>query len=282
MVDPGCVVVTGASSGIGAACAAALARHGFYVFGGVRNGDDGSALEAMAPGRIRAVLLDVCDEMSIRLAAAAIASERGGRRLAGLVNNAGVNVAGPLEFLPLPEIRRQLEVNVTGQIAVTQAFIPMLRESKGRIVFIGSTSGFLATPLQGAYCASKFAIEAIADTLRFELKPWGIDVSVVRPGAIKTAIWEKSLRDAESTIANAPAALDELYGPLIAEVTDYARQTYGKAHPPEVVARDVLHALTSAHPYTRYCEGYSAAAQRVLSLLPDRLRDWALTKASVI
>lgn len=282
MGDPGCVVVTGASSGIGAACAVMLAENGFYVFGGVRNADDGAVLEALAPGLIRAVLLDVCDEMSIRLAASSIASERGSRRLAGLVNNAGVNVPGPLEFLPLSELRRQLEVNVTGQVAVTQAFLSMIRESKGRIVFIGSTSGFLATPLQGAYCASKFAIEAIADSLRLELKPWGIEVSVVRPGAVKTPIWEKSMRDADSTVANAPAALDELYGPLIQEVTAYARQTYEKADAPAVVARDVLHALTAAQPRTRYCEGYSATAQRILSLLPDRLRDWALTKASVI
>ncbi|HEY7923524.1 MAG TPA: SDR family oxidoreductase, partial [Vicinamibacteria bacterium] len=171
-------LVTGASSGIGAACAARLVRSGWRVLAGVRRKGD-------APEGTEEVQLDVTDAAQIKAAADGV------EELHALVNNAGIAIAMPLEFVPLDELRHQLEVNVVGQVAVTQAFLPVLRRARGRIVFVGSIAGRSALPFLGPYAASKHALEAIADSLRVELRPWGIHVAIVEPGSIRTPIWTR-------------------------------------------------------------------------------------------
>src|SRR5262245_5535409 len=185
----GKIVITGASSGIGRAMR--LDQLGFHVFAGVRNPADGDALKSKSSERLSPVLLDVTSEDSIARAARSI----GDAPIAGLVNNAGIAVGGPLEMVPIPLWRKQFEVNVIGQVAVTQAFLPLLRVGRGRIVNIGSIAGRSALPFTSPYCSSKFALEGLSDSLRMELRQWGISVSIVEPGSIRTPIWEKSLAD---------------------------------------------------------------------------------------
>src|SRR5512133_1136305 len=184
-------LVTGASSGIGAACARRLESAGWRVFSGVRAAGDAAAGTE--------VLLDVTSVEQIRAATKEIG------QLDALVNNAGIAIAMPLEFLPLDELRRQLEVNVIGQVAVTQAFLPHLRRSRGRIVFVGSIAGKSALPFLGAYAASKHALEAIADTLRIELRPFGIEVAIVEPGTMATPIWQKARETVQRLLPTLPA-----------------------------------------------------------------------------
>jgi NAD(P)-dependent dehydrogenase (short-subunit alcohol dehydrogenase family) len=253
-------LVTGASSGIGAACAERLTSSGWRVFSGVRRAGD-------APAGTEEILLDVTDEEQIRAA---------GERIDGLdalVNNAGIAISMPLEFIPLDELRRQLDVNVIGHIAVTQAFLPHLRRSRGRIVFVGSIAGKSALPFLGAYAASKHALEAITDTLRVELKPFGIDVSIVEPGSIKTPIWTKSAGLADSLLSGAPAELRELYGPRIAEFRRVALERGAKGASVDKVAQVVEDTLTRDRPRTRKLIGRDARFRSGVERLPDRIRD---------
>ena len=188
----GAVVITGASTGIGRVCAFHMDKLGFRVFAGIRNESDGRSLIEGSAGRITPLLIEVTDSVSALAAADRVAGAVGSAGLSGLVNNAGIVVAGPLEFLPLSELRKQFEVNVLGQIAVTQAFLPLLRQARGRIVNMSSIAGRVAFPYIGPYSASKYALEAISDALRIELLPWGISVSVIEPGDVATPIWKKS------------------------------------------------------------------------------------------
>ena len=197
------VVVTGASSGIGAAAAELLAREGFLTYAGVRSPEDGAKIAALHEN-IRPLRLDVTDRDSIASAAEVVT--KSGAPLHGLVSNAGIAVGGPLEFLPVDELRRQFEVNVFGGIAVSQAFLPQLRASRGRIVFVGSVSGRIAVPYLGPYAASKFALRALSDALRAELAPAGVFVALVEPGSVKTPIWKKgreSRAQLEQTLGSA-------------------------------------------------------------------------------
>jgi NAD(P)-dependent dehydrogenase (short-subunit alcohol dehydrogenase family) len=252
-------LVTGGSSGIGAACAHRLEGAGWRVFSGVRAAGDAAAGTE--------VLLDVTSAEQIGAAA-----ERIGE-LDALVNNAGIAIAMPLEFLPLDELRKQLEVNVTGQIAVTQAFLPHLRRSRGRIVFLGSIAGKSALPFLGAYAASKHALEAIADTLRLELRPFGVEVSLVEPGTIRTPIWTKSAALAESLADAAPPELDALYGERIAAFGRVARERGAKGASADAVAAAVEGALTRGRPRTRKLVGFDAKLRSGVERLPDRVRD---------
>ena len=253
-------LVTGASSGIGAACASRLISAGWRVFAGVRRAGD-------APRGAEEILLDVTDESQIRAAANGI------EQLDALVNNAGIAIAMPLEFIPLDELRRQLEVNVIGQVAVTQAFLPHLRRTRGRIVFVGSIAGKSALPFLGAYAASKHALEAIADALRIELRPFGIAVSLVEPGTIRTPIWEKSAAVADSLVSGAPADLRELYGERIAAFRRVAAKRGASGASAEAVARAVDKALTQGRPSTRKLIGRDAKLRAGVERLPDRIRD---------
>ena len=267
------VLITGASTGIGAACALALDGEGFRVYAGVRRAADGEALRQDASPRLTPLLLDVTDAASITEAAGRLRSDTGGS-LAGLVNNAGIAVAGPLEFVSPERLRQQFEVNVVGVLAVTQALLPLLRTGPGRIVNISSVSGRLASPFVGPYCASKFALEALSDSLRVELNPWRIPVSVVEPGVINTPIWQKSLAANASVLDEMPPESRALYGREVAAMQQFARSAKGLE--PLAVARVVLRALTDTRPKTRYVVGTDARLGVLLSRLPDRLRDWLL------
>jgi NAD(P)-dependent dehydrogenase (short-subunit alcohol dehydrogenase family) len=251
------VLVTGASSGIGAACAEYLTRAGWTVFAGVRE-------EGAAPAGTTELLLDVTDGAAIEAAATAV-----GERLDGLVDNAGIAVAAPLEYLPLDELRRQLEVNVVGQLAVAQALLPALRAAKGRIVIVGSIAGTSALPFLGAYAISKFALEAMADSLRLELAPDGIHVSIIRPGTIATPIWTKPQPLADEL---PPEAL-ERYGKRIDSMRSVAAARAAKAAPVESVVKAVVDALTAERPQTRYLVGRDAHLRAAVERLPDRIRD---------
>lgn len=273
----GAVVITGASSGIGRASARLLAAEGFEIFAGVRRKADGEALRNERPGRIVPILLDVTDHESVRAATEQVGLLLEGGRLAGLVNNAGIVVAGPLEFVSLEDFERQMAVNVTGPLAVTQAFLPLLRPGRGRIVNMGSISGRFASPMLGPYAASKFALEALTDALRRELASQGILVSLIEAGPVATPIWEKSRQAA--TRAESPQAM-ALYGRLIQATRRYTAQAEERAVSAEAVARVVLHALTAARPKTRYLVGKKVRWEALaVRLLPDRLFDWLVARS---
>ena len=267
------VVITGASTGIGEACALHLDSLGMRVFAGVRKVADGEALVAKASSRLMPVRIDVTDSESMASAAKLILGELGDGGLDGLVNNAGIAVAGPLELLPIEDLRRQLEINVIGQIAVTQAFLPLIRRARGRIVNIGSIGGKFSTPFVGPYGASKFAMEALTDALRCELRPWGIGVSIVEPGSIATPIWEKSTADADRMEAALSEGGRELYGPQIAAIRAFAAETSKRGIPPAEVAKAVAHALRAKRPKTRYLVGKDARMQSLIAAVPDGIRD---------
>jgi NAD(P)-dependent dehydrogenase (short-subunit alcohol dehydrogenase family) len=253
-------LVTGASSGIGAASAIRLVGAGWRVFAGVRRAGD-------APPGAEEVLLDVTNEAQVRAAAERI------EELHGLVNNAGIALAMPLEFIPLDELRRQFEVNVVGQVAITQAFLPHLRRTRGRIVFIGSIAGQSALPFLGPYAASKHALEAVTDTLRLELRPFDVDVSLVQPGTIRTPIWTKSAEVADELANGAGADLAVLYGERIAAFRSVALRRGAKGASAEEVARVIEKTLTMERPRTRKLVGLDAKIRSGVERLPDRLRD---------
>jgi NAD(P)-dependent dehydrogenase (short-subunit alcohol dehydrogenase family) len=249
------VLVTGASRGIGLAVCERMKAAGWDVLAGVRRTEDA---KVGTP-----VIVDVTDVGTLALP----------DRLDAVVNNAGIVVGGPIEALDLDELRTQLEVNVTGQVAVTQAVLPRLRESGGRLVFMSSVSGRVATPYTGAYAASKYALEAIADALRIELRPWGIRVSLVEPGAIDTALWQ----DAEVTLDEGVAKLSpehrELYLPQLDALRRTIRRTAKAAIPPAKVADAVHRALTASRPRARYVVGTDARVQLAAHALPERAFD---------
>lgn len=270
----GAVVVTGASTGIGRATALHLDSLGFEVFAGVRREPDGERLASDAAGNLTPIILDVVDGDSIEAAARRVAETVDGAGLRGLVNNAGVAQPAPIEVIPIDALREQLEVNVVGQVAVTQAMLPELRRARGRIVNLSSIGGLVASPALGAYSASKFAIEALSDSLRMELAPWGIHVSVIEPGSIRTELWRRGLDTADSTLERIPQAQRDLYAGLISSMRRLAERTESRAITPERVARKIAHALTAARPRTRYLVGADARIQATLArLLPDRAYD---------
>jgi len=274
------VVITGASTGIGAACALHLDQLGWRVFAGVRKQGDAEALRAQGSARLTPVSLDVTDTVSISTAASAVAGAVGAAGLAGLLNNAGIVVPGPIELLPLSDLRRQLEINVVGQVAVTQAFLPLIRAGRGRIVNMGSIAGRMATPFTGAYSASKFALEALTDALRLELQPWGISVSIIEPGAVATPIWEKAAKNAEAMLGTVPTETFVLYAEAIEALKKAAAHAAKNAVDPVDVVRAVEHALTASRPRTRYVVGREAKIRAAMALfVPDRVRDNLVAKA---
>ena len=268
----GAVVITGASTGIGHASALHLASLGFPVFAGVRRDEDAERLRAAGNGTIEPLMIDVTQQDTITAAADRVREATGGS-IAGLVNNAGVAVPGPLEFIPMDEFRRQIDVNLNGQVAVTQAFLPMLRKARGRIVNIGSIGGRVAMPLLGPYAATKHAMEGLTDSLRRELRPMGIEVSIIRPGPIATEIWGRGNTTADELMERMPQA-EEHYGPAIAATRASAEARMREAIPPQEVADVVAHALTADKPKTRYLVGPRTRLMAFLStVLPDRVFD---------
>jgi len=267
------VVVTGASSGIGAGTAALLAHEGFLVFAGVRTDAD-AARAATLHEHVRPLRLDVTDRDAIRAAAETVAAT--GHALRGVVSNAGIAVGGPLEFLPVDELRRIFEINVFGAVELAQAFLPQLRSSKGRLVFVGSISGRLAVPFVAPYSMSKFALRALADALRVELGPAGIGVSLVEPSAVKTPIWSKGRDSREALLALLPPQAMERYGAQMEAMFAQVEREESGAMPVEHVARAILHAITARKPRARYLLGKGARAGSVVALLPTALRDRAI------
>ncbi len=268
------VLVTGTSTGIGHSTALELARRGWRVFAGVRKEADGEALAREADGEVHTVLLDVADEASIDAAAAFLAEHTGGE-LHGLVNNAGVYLGGPLELMRPDEIRKTLDVNVTGLLLLTRACLPLLRAAQGRIVNISSISGLIAMPGVSVYAASKHAVEAVTDALRVELQPFGVKVVAVEPGGVKTPIWDKGAkRDAAAREDRGTAETRELYAPIVRLLEKLNAKPGGL--PPEALADVVTEALESSKPKNRYLVGKDAKALKMLTRLPDTLRDKAI------
>ncbi|MGV0788057.1 SDR family NAD(P)-dependent oxidoreductase [Mycolicibacterium sp. XJ2] len=270
------VLVTGASRGIGRAIAEHLAARGWQVIAGVRTERDAEAVTALDPDRISAVLLDVTDAGQIAALADVLPA-----RLDAVVNNAGVVVSGPMETVTSDGWRKQLEINVIGQLAVTRAVLPRMRESRGRIVFISSVNGRLSMPLLGAYAASKFALEAAADALRMELQPWRIPVVVVEPAQTDTDMW----RTADTMVVEAEAALSPehraLYAEHIAGMKKMVPVAQRMAVPTEKVSAVVEEALTGRRPRPRYVVGLGPKLQvAVVPKLPTRVRDAVLRRVS--
>lgn len=269
------VLVTGASSGIGKESALLLARHGFRVFAGVRKPKDGQALVEEAAGSLTPVLIDVTDPVSIRSAAQSIRGSLSDNESFSLVNNAGMTVAGPLEIVPLDSLRLQFEVNVIGQVAVTQAFLPLLRAHRGRIVIMGSVLGRISPPLVGPYAAAKFALEAITDSLSIELRGSGVRVVLLEPGNIATPIWEKSRDEVLTRLDSLQPVQRAAHAAMRADIVRIAGGFARGGIASSRVARTVLHALTVRTPRTRYRVGIDSKILSTFSpLVPDRFRHW--------
>lgn len=269
--DRGAVLITGAAGGIGSATARRLDTLGFHVFAGVRKSSDGKRLQREISTQITPVMLDITDDASIVQAAEAISKMVGHAGLVGLVNNAGFIVEGPIELIPMDEVRKQFEVNVIGQIAVTRAFLPLLRQGHGRIINIGAASGRITFPYLGILSASKTALESFTDALRSELQPWRLSVSIIEPLGMQTQIFEKAGASAKQARQQIPEHLQQLYAPALTAIGKALANQ--RLDSPDLVVNAITHALSSPHPKTRYLVGRGAFVIALLRLLPDRIRD---------
>ena len=267
------IVITGASKGIGRATALFLDRKGYTVFAGVRSERDRESLRQAASDRLRPIMLDITNRDHLVSAAKTIAETVGSAGLDGLVNNAGIAVPAPLEFLPIDEFRRQIEINLTGQLAVTQVLLELVRMARGRIINITSVGGRIAGPMLGAYHASKFAMEALTDTLRQELAPWHIQVVSIEPGAVATPIWETGIETADRLLAQLPERARAYYATAISRKKSEAEHSAKFGIPAERVAKVIERALTARRPRTRYAVGPDGKLGAGLARLPDRLKD---------
>jgi len=277
--EPRSVLITGTSSGIGAACALDLDKRGFRVFAGVRKEADADRLRSHASPRLIPVLIDVTDDAAIEAAVETVSAAVGGAGLAGLVNNAGITIPGPLEFISRDQFRRQLEVNVLGTHAVTRAFLPLVRAATGRIVILSSIAGFVTPPYWGPYSASKHALEAIADTLRLELRHWRIKVSIVEPDSIVTPIWSKLQSGTDALRQDLPEEVRELYRDDLDHMQSMAQELEQKGLPVERVVKAVRHALCARRPKVRYPVGFRAhLAAWAKRFIQDRHLDWFLLR----
>lgn len=258
------VVITGVSTGIGYACVKALLSRDFRVYGSVRNQMDAERLQRDFGDRFVPLLFDVTDEETVQAAAVKVNEGLGARTLDGLVNNAGIEVAGPLAYLPTDQFRRQLEVNLVGPFIVTKAFLPLLgadpsrKGNPGRILNISSASGRIAAPFTGAYSASKFGLEGFSESLRRELVLFGIDVVIIGPGAVVTPIWQKSDTGLTERFRETP------YVAALAKFELFAAKEGSSGYAADVIGRAVCHALTTAKPRVRY------------AVVPNRLTNWII------
>jgi NAD(P)-dependent dehydrogenase (short-subunit alcohol dehydrogenase family) len=266
------VLVTGASTGIGHATAKRMLAYGWEVFAAARKDED---LERLRGEGFTPLKLDVTDPDTI----AAAKEELDERGLRGLVNNAGIGISGPMEFVPLDELRRQLEVNLVGQVAVTQAFMPNIREAKGRIVNVSSIGGKIALPLVGPYAASKHALEAVSDAFRRELRPWGIHVSIIEPGAVVTPIWDKARETADDVEAQMGERAQALYGRLAQRIRAETEKIPERGVAPDEVAKAIERALTDPRPKARYVVGRDAKMRlKIKALVGDRRFDGLIAR----
>jgi NAD(P)-dependent dehydrogenase (short-subunit alcohol dehydrogenase family) len=268
----GAVVVTGASTGIGRATALLLDREGYRVFAGVRKDEDAKSLAEEGSDRLKPIKLDVTKQRSIATAARTVKKAVGDEGLVGLVNNAGIGAGGPMEFVPLADLREVLDVNVVGQVAVSQAFMALIRQAKGTVVFIASIGGRIAAPFLGPYSASKFGVEAVAEAMRREVSPWGIDVAVIEPGSIATEIWGKAQEAFDEQLEAMPAEARRLYGQQIENFAQaFIQEAGGRGIPPEKVAAVIHDAIRSGRPKHQYLVGLDAKiGARLNTMLPRR------------
>jgi NAD(P)-dependent dehydrogenase (short-subunit alcohol dehydrogenase family) len=274
VVNKKIVFITGASSGIGRACTLRLVQAGWLVFAGIRKLEDGENLQAEVGTALVPVMMDVKDYPSIIEAAKQVTTHLNGSGLDGLVNVAGKGVTRPVEYIMPDDLQEMFDVNVFGQIAVSQAFLPLLRKARGRIVNITSVGAHVAIPFGGLLNASKSAFGLFSDALRLELHPFGVRVCVIEPGAIKTPAVDKMLGDVEAVIADLPLEGAKQYGEMLREFNRRAYAQSINGSPPDVVARAVQHALTARHPRIRYQVGKGAKLLVTLPrILPDRLLD---------
>jgi NAD(P)-dependent dehydrogenase (short-subunit alcohol dehydrogenase family) len=269
-------VVTGASSGVGRATARLLAERGFHVLAGVRRSEDG---DGIAAERLEPVILDITDSADVRAISERVREDA--HSLGALVNNAGIAVNAPVESLPMEGWRLQLEVNFLGQVALTQALLPSLFESEGRVVNVSSIGGRVGpAPTFGAYGASKFALEAMSDALRREVGRLGVRVIVVEPGAVATPIWDKGMATAQELVANMSAEQRARYGDVIEALPGLAAENQRRAIDPADVARVIVGAIEARRPRTRYLVGRDAKLiARVAGVLPDRIVDRLMARA---
>ncbi len=270
------VLVTGASSGIGHATALLLAESGYTVFAGVRKEADRERLTS-EHDNLRPIILDVTVPADLTRTVDTIVAS--GLPLAGVVNNAGIAVAGPLEFLPLEEIRKQFEINVYGPIAVAQATLPLLRKSKGRLVVVGSIAGRISAPFVGPYSASKAALASFMEALRQELAPSGIYVSLLEFAAVKTPIWAKGREAKDRLTAMMPPEALKVYGPMVNALVKQTEREERDGMDPKVVAATILQALRAPKPRERYLIGKRARIQAIVAILPPATRDKLIKSA---
>jgi NAD(P)-dependent dehydrogenase (short-subunit alcohol dehydrogenase family) len=264
------VLVTGASRGIGLAITRHMSARGWQVYAGARS--DSALGELAGIPNVHPTRLEITDRDSVAALADALPA-----KLDGVVNNAGIVVNGPVEGLALDDLTRQLDVNVVAQIAVTQAVLPKIRAAKGRIVFISSVSGLITTPGTGAYCASKYALEALGDALRMELRPWGIGVSLVEPGPVRTDIWGDILVDHDRMVDKLAAGHRVLYARQLNGTRKLLGRVQKMAADPEKVVKAVDHALTARRPKSRYLLDSASRVQKiVMDLTPTAVNDAAL------
>jgi NAD(P)-dependent dehydrogenase (short-subunit alcohol dehydrogenase family) len=275
MVNNDAIIVTGASSGIGHETALLLAREGYAVFAGVRKEADRERLEAEHE-RVHPVILDVTVPADVARVIESV--KESGATLRGLVNNAGIAVPGPLEFLPLEDLRQQFEVNVFGPIAMAQAALPLLRETHGRIVFIGSIAGRMAAPFVGPYSASKAALAMLADAMRQELASAGIGISLLEFASVKTPIWEKGRTGKDASVAKMPGAV-KYYSAVLDAMVKITKHEEAAGLDPAVIATTVLQALRAPKPRERYLIGRRAKLQAVVAVLPPATRDRLIKQA---
>lgn len=265
MIKTGSVLITGASSGIGRTTAMLLDRRGFQVFAGVRKQQNAEVLQKEASNHLKPVFIDVTDKKMILSSLEIISKAVSETGLAGLVNNAGIAVPGPIEFISLESLRQQFEIDVIGQIAVTQSFLPLIRKANGRIINIGSVGGRTTMPFGGALCAAKHAMEALNDALRMELHPWGIHVCLVAPASVNTAAVDKLVDAGEDIIGNLPPNGIQRYAESFRSMIKTVVREQKAGSPPEEVAETVFRALTTSTPKTRYIVG---SHSRALSIFP--------------
>jgi NAD(P)-dependent dehydrogenase (short-subunit alcohol dehydrogenase family) len=260
------VLVTGASSGIGRATALYLSTHGFRIFAACRHLEDAEALaQASREGQIVPIRMDVTKPETIRLGRQAIEAVLGAEGLDGLVNNAGIGLSAPMEVVDLDRVREAFDVNLFGQLAVVQTFLPLLRAKPGRIVNLGSVGAHITIPFGGVLCGTKAAFTSFNDALRLELHPFGIRVCLIEPGSINTPAVEKTLGGVEQTISGWPKEAQDRYGAMFRSFTTRAAARESGGSSPDIVAKAIHHALTSKRPKLRYPAGRDA---RLLATLP--------------
>ncbi len=290
--DKGAVFITGASSGIGYATALLLDRSGYRVFAAVRKEHDHEKLLKEGSVRLSPIFLDITDQDQIRAAVEQVQeSMEYEKRFEALINNAGTCEPGPIEFIGIDRLRRQIETNIVGQVAVIQEFLPLIRKWHGRIINVVSASGKFAMPLLGAYSGSKFAMEGISDSLRRELRWWGIPVSIIEPGTVATAMYDNLIDQSERlSVRNSETSVDRyeklarsedkehIYDDFGAAVKMLMLQGLSVAIRPEALAEVIKKALEAKHPKARYRCGPGSTMAVIGSCLPDFITDWFIEK----